>query len=158
MKKQLKITGPQTIDCTELEKGDVFTTSEIERVTEVSRDDRKFPLHILALQAQIERGLEELGRSFTLRVDKGEIRICEDAEASQYCSRRQKSMVRGLERYHRKLQYVDTNELSETDKKVHERRLFVSSKFVAGIQQAKKNILSAPHERKTPLLGKVENE
>lgn len=148
----MSVAAPYPIDFAALEKGHVITVSEVERITGTRRTDRKYELKVLSLRESIERGLAELGKFFTLRIDQGAIRVLTDDEASLYNHKSFNRSLRGISRAHFRQVNVDVNCLDDDGKKRHMRSLEITGKVCQAISTVKSLPSPMPHKRRTPGL------
>lgn len=142
------------IDIDNLNKGDVISLQEIQKVIGIDPDDdqRAFDLARLALMAKIDTDLQRIGKQFTVAQVKGEIKVLTDEEASVYNSKRLGNAIRTMQKAHIKISSVETGDFDDELKGKHERRVYVSSKFMQSVDNVRKELRLLPHRRNTPTL------
>jgi len=141
------------IDYETLCKGDILSVEQIEKITGISpKQENKFNLARLQLINQIDCELQRLGIQYTVAQVKGSIKILTDEEASEYNDKGRQSALVKLYKHHTKLSSVDTSEFDDKTKKNHERRIYLSSKFIQACNNVRKEIKAAPYKRNTPLM------
>jgi len=150
-------TKQHPIDYESLTKGTVISIREIENITGISSEEiKKFELARLQLRNQIDRELRNIGIEFTVAQVKGNIKVLTDEEASDYNNRKRQAALGQLCNAHAKITSVDASCFDPELKKKHERRVFLSSKFLQAFQNVRKELHLQPYKRNTPKL--ISNE
>jgi hypothetical protein len=141
------------VDFDKLNKGDIVSREVIERWGGVSANSRLFGLKLLSLKEVIERELINRGKDWTLKICDDNIVILLDAEASKYNYQMTTRRIKGVMKDHYRQLGVDTNLLSNDEKKIHDRRITIQGFLVQGVTWAKKQIGLKVHERTIPQIG-----
>ena len=147
------------LDFDVLEKGSVVTRAEIEHIYRVTYGTDQYSLKALALGQAIETMLDARGLCVTVKIDKGELRILTDAEASEYNRCEAMRGFKRMMRRHRKGAEVQIDNLTPAQAIAHDRGLQVSGAMIFAAKKAKKEALRAlPYERQTPFLLDMRND
>jgi hypothetical protein len=112
------------IDIDKLEKGQVISVGEVERLTGVSFHHRRFALELLQLRDFIVMERMRIGRPLSVRSANGSLVINTDAQASQYHHQLAMSKIRGFIRQTAYLAaFVDPTKLTDDERREHDTRL-----------------------------------
>lgn len=140
------------LDFDGLQKGDNITPDRLEKLTERKRGTDGYNLAVLALRERIVRECRDRGKHFTVAVVKGTLRILTDEEAAVYNVRTFRAGFRRSGKSLRRLAKVNTEALTDPQKKEHERNLIVFGKMLQAARSARAAIAATPHQRTTPGL------
>lgn len=141
------------IDYDALAQGHTITQDELKRITNCKPGTKQYQLKCLALQSQIEREMRERGRIWTIKIEKDEIRILTDAEASPYNHALQVQARGALFRRFALNSAVNIAELTEDQRKEHDRFMEVDGKYVLALQATRQQLRLKAHKRATPALS-----
>lgn len=132
MKRQLQ---KRELDTESLIKGDSIDTAEIERVTGAKYGTMQFQFQAMQLAQKIMTERPEM----VARIDRGNIRILEDGEASEYCNDRYNAHYNGMRRANQKAGMVDRAQLTDEERRTHDKRVqFQGAVLAAAMKEAKK--------------------
>jgi hypothetical protein len=133
------------LDFAALEKGQDFSIAELEKISGHKAESDKFRFFVLALQASIHDK-----RGFTCKVHAdGSMRILSDTEAAKHNQKLFTWDVTSMfRRYYLNCQ-VDTANLSENDKRVHERNILVQSRYLGALTTTRKELARPKQAQKT---------
>lgn len=145
------------LDFDSLKKGDNITPDRLEQLTERKRGTDGYNLAVLALRERIVRECRDRGKHFTVAVVKGSLRVLTDEEAALYNAKTFRAGFRRSGKSLRRLTRVNTEMLSESQKKDHERNVLVFGKMLQAAQSARAAIAATPHKRSTPGLPEPVN-
>ena len=109
-----------------------------------------YPLRLVALKEAIERALERSGRNWTLAIVGPCIHVLSDAEASEYNHRQAIISRRREARRFAKLGGVDASQLTDDERREHERRVIIDGRHMAAHAMAAKELRMISHQRSTP--------
>lgn len=135
------------IDYEKLQKGDVITAAVVHQITGLQPDDRKYGFAILKLCKEAEREMYERNKPATCRIVGSEIHVLSDAVALEHNADQFESGLRKARRSHRRLTWVDSQLLTDEEKKTLEQRLITQSKILVAIKRERRAIEGG----KTPL-------
>jgi hypothetical protein len=133
---------PFPLDFEALRKGDVIAPEVIEAAYRVSRADRNYQLATMKLKERIERDLEARGYPVTIKQEKDALRILTDPEAVEYNDAAFKASLRAIGRAHHRLCVVDTEQLTEQERRAHSRAVMGQAMQIAGMRNARKVLAS----------------
>lgn len=148
--------GIAGFDLESVRKGDVI---EFETIAYLAccdeMDTPKYRFFLLQLQQTIQDAT-----GFTVKIhEQYELRVLTDSEAYQHNARLQKRYVRGIHKRHKMLQNVETRNLTDSEKREHERVMVVSGYYVGALSKAKTELRSGREPRRLPKLNEtIENE
>ena len=140
------------LDFDSLKKGDNITPDRLEKLTGKTRGTDGYNLAVLALRERIVRECKDRGKHFTVAVVKGTLRILTDEEAALYNVRTFRAGFRRSGKSLRRLTKVNVGQLSDQQKRDHERNLLVFGKMLQAARSARAAIAATPHQRMTPGL------
>jgi hypothetical protein len=141
----------------ELQKGDVITIDELESATEARRDSPRFWAAVLRVSDYIAARFRDRGEIVTIRQDGGALRILTDEEATVYNERAAECGLAKMGRALVRQMGVDVRNLTEGQRRDHERRLLVQSKTLQAARAGRRAALQpAKYERTVPALNKPE--
>jgi hypothetical protein len=141
------------IDYDSLQKGSTIPAAHLERITGKSRNSSDYALALLKLKNRIESELVSRSKDWTLRVHKGEIKVCTDAEAATFNHREQERARSAQQRRHMLQLAVDVTELTPDQRLDHERNCEVDGKYVQAMRETRKTLTHRGHKRTTPALA-----
>lgn len=128
------------IDFDSLHKGQVIPVEVLEEALGIKSNKEQYPLKLLGLKDQIKKHMRSIGSPLTVKVRKKELHILMDAQATEYNFNWQKRRLRSSIEFHRQLLEVDSKNLTADEKRIHERRMLVSSRYAQAIRQTSKQI------------------
>ncbi len=140
------------IDYDTLNKGDSITRERLERITGKAAGTKDYQLKLLAIQSQIERELHQRNRHWTVKIQKDEIRILTDSEASTYNHALQVQARCAMEKRFLLNSAVDIAALDDEQRKQHERTMEIDGKYLMAMQTVRKQLRLTSHKRRTPTL------
>jgi hypothetical protein len=147
------------IQTDDLSKGSVITADELERATGVRRDSDRYRLGLLKVRDYITERFRDRGEIITVKQEGDTLRILTDAEATEYNER---SAEQGLAKMGRALVRqvgVDVRNLTDAQRRDHERRLLIQSKTLQAARAGRRAALQpGRHERTTPQLNGPEDD
>ena len=130
------------MDFDDLQKGDIITVQELERLTGKKFGTNEFAFKALSLQAQISDAT-----GFTVKIRNGEeLHILTDEEASKHNHNEFQRHKKGMFRRNRLMGLVDMNALSETMRAEHERKLIKQGQLLQAMSGAKKQKIEVKRE------------
>jgi hypothetical protein len=140
------------IDYETIEKGDVIPVGRIEELIGAKQFTSAYDLGLLQLTTRIEDELHERGKPWTLRTEKGAIRVLTDAEASAYNHSRQVAARKAMRRRFALLVAVDPDLLDDDQRKDHERYVEVNGKYIQADNAVRAQLRLIPNVRNVPGL------
>lgn len=138
------------IDYDALRKGTTISRERLERITGKQAGTKDYQLKLLAIQSQIERELNQRGHAWTIKIQKDEIRVLTDAEASTYNHALQVQARCAMEKRYALNAAVDVSALGEDQRKQHDRTMEVDGKYLLALQHVRRSLRLAGHARRTP--------
>lgn len=145
-------TKKYPFDVDAISKGDAITVSELEHITGKRYGTDRYDLAVLSLREKLMDALSDAGKPATVCIRKGSLVVLTDADASEYNAKAQKQSIRSLFRAQSRNIDVDENNLNDSEKQNHERRLIIGGYYVQAIQKARRSIPSLTHQRSTPKI------
>ena len=136
------------IDMDALKKGSYIEPDIIERAYGTKREMADHQLSCLKLAKEIERYLRDRGFVWTLKQERGGLRILEDAEASEYNAQLGDKNLRSIVRVHNRQSHVDVGALSDEEARHHEHRLLRSSFYVQAIADTRRKLAAEERRRR----------
>jgi len=146
-------------DYESIEKGDLFPASEIETITNKKRGTVQYQFALMGLQAAMSLGLEDLGKSYTVKIHQDGLQVLTDIEATEYNDRRFRSSFRGMLKAHFRQMGVDESQLDDPDVRAHQHRLFKQGKIIMGAkagQDDARRMIAAQRTTPNVLAGRTE--
>jgi len=141
------------VDYEALNKGDVLSQEQLEKITDERAGTPHFQLKVLALRAKIETAKEDMGEPVVLASHGNTLCVLTDREASERLNRHRKRAVRWLHRTVKRFVGVDVSDFSEDEVYAHNRRVEIAAKTLGGAVMGQGEAIKAlPHKRSTPLL------
>lgn len=143
-------------DFNAIRRGDVIERREMERILATdggpvtSDADYNFRVHLWVQNAQ--RKLRKLGKPMTLRTEKGDVYVLNDADASEHNTRMFGVALRKARRRHRMLLDVDRRRLSAEERLEHERAVTTQAAILQGMSVGRRSVAPEPHRRTTPVM------
>lgn len=133
-------------------KGDTITPDQCERIIGMSREQKRYALKLVKLAEILEKGLRRIGRKCTVRCLRDGIRVLTDAEAAEHNDAMVHQHLRGARRSVRRQSDVDTSNLSDGQRKQHEKALIRNGMMLQAARL--RRIELANEERRAMLLAK----
>lgn len=135
----IMIGEPHPLNFDALQKGDIISAEQIESITQCQRSHRSYQLRVLALKEQIQRELRDRGRVVTIACRKDALHILTDAEAAEYNERAMGEYFRRAGRaLYRKI-HVDQSQLTDEERKVHQRQIEVRNRQMQALRKVQVN-------------------
>jgi hypothetical protein len=138
------------VDYSHLEIGDEISQSECEAIVQATIEQAVYSIRVMQLCEQISKQLWAVGKRYTVATVRGRIRVLTHEEASIYNASRFENSIDKMKRCHTRLLAVDTGELNEERRRMHERECINTSKMLAVIGQTKKEIRLEAHRSTLP--------
>jgi hypothetical protein len=135
-----------TIDFDSLKKGDELSTERLEEMLGKKANTDEFRFAVMSVQSLIQ---ERTGYTVKCGSDCA-LRILTDAEASEHNQKLFQQNLRAIANRHALNCQVDVDNLSEDQRKKHDRALMVQSRYVGAIVQTTRNLAAVP---KRKMLG-----
>lgn len=145
-------TDRHPLDFDALEKGDRIEIEQLEKILLTNRESPRFGLRCAGLCKRIERELRHRGYIITVRIERGAVLICTDADASEYNRKRFQRHRRGLVRSHTRNLAVDRRNLAAEQDKLHEEAILFEAALLGAIREKAKELRLKPPKRQTPGL------
>jgi hypothetical protein len=139
------------LDYDALAKGQTIDADRIEEIVGVSRTLAAYSGKQVQLAATIEEELADRGKPVTVQCIGAEIRILTDSEALAATENRFRKYLRQLGKAHHNLSEVDTRNLTEDERRRHDRQLVVQAAVLVGAREAKQHAL-VEYRRRVPGL------
>lgn len=143
-------TEKYPIDFDSLEKGDVISNEELEKITGHKYGTTKFAFAVINLRQKI---FDKRGFTATHNQEIG-LRILVDSESSFYNDKDFHNKRRGMFRAHKKMASVDVAQLSPVARELHERKLMSQSRVLSAVRESRK--ISVKVETPKQLNGETE--
>jgi len=140
------------LETEDLIKGSVISVAECENALGASYPSVEYNLGLMGLVGWLYTEMFGKGLIVTIRTVKGEIHILEDAAASEHNDKMIKNHIKGIKVRTGRLLAVDNNNLTDGEKKKHERRCVINSKILQSIADTRKQFKTNPSTRRTPTL------
>ena len=142
------------VEYSSLQKGSYITVKNIEEITGVPFDDKKFGLASLNLKTEIERNLNSLGVNAVLKHENNGLLICDDEKAVQYTWNRFNSHLTGMVKQTSDMRHkVDTINFTDKEKKDYYNKLQIATEVTEGATKTKKKILGLQNNRERASIG-----
>jgi hypothetical protein len=138
------------IDYDALNKGDTIPADRCEQILGIKQSVPRYALALLGLKERVEDELHERGKNWTLRTEKGALRVLTDAEASTYNHHESRRHRHALKRRFALGSAVDMANLTDDQRKEHERTLYTDGRYVQAMEDTRKQLRSEAHQRATP--------
>lgn len=131
------------IDFGLLKKGDEFNRQQLEDILGEKAGTEKFQFARLALQGMIHERTD-----FTAKCmgDDG-LRILTDPEASEHNAKRFDQGLRAMAFRHQRNALVDVEQLSEDQRRKHDRQLMIQSRYVSAMVKVSRMLAKADRKR-----------
>jgi hypothetical protein len=129
-------------DWEELQKGDILTTEELQRITGKTPGSDEFRFACMTLQSLIQ---DKTGFTVKLKGDET-LQVLTDAEAAEHNSRLFGQFMRSMVSRHALNCEVDVDNLNPTSRAKHDRTLVTQSRYVSAIVQTTKEIRIAKRD------------
>ncbi len=136
-------TNKYPIDFDALEKGDIITNEQLEKITGHKFGSPKFAWAVIGLREKI---FKNTGYTSTHNQDIG-LRNLTDTEASLYNEKDFHNKRRGMFRANQKMANVDVAKLSSTAKDLHERKLLNQSRVLSAMRSPKRFEVKVDHPK-----------
>lgn len=133
-KENMIETNKYPIDFDVLEKGDVISNEDLEKITGHKFGTAKFSWAVIGLQGKI---FKNRGFTSTHSQTVG-LRILVDSEASVYNDKDFHNKRRGMFRASKKMAAVDVSQLSLTARDLHERKLLNQSRIISAVKEPRR--------------------
>ena len=141
------------MDFDALNKGAFISPAEVERIMGVPQSNvARFTLAGLRLRAIIHRQLRIRDRPATCVCRKGGIAVLTDSEAAVYNAKRFRHGLRHSARSYRRAVSVDVTQLTEEERRDHDRNLVLNSRILSAVARERKNAIASAHQRVVPTL------
>ncbi len=142
------------IDCESLQKGDIIPVEKIEELTGYDRGSREYAFGCLSVRTYIEDTMRSLKAPVTICSRDYDLVVLTDSAAFRHSDKRVRQQIKGVQRSHRRMQEVDTTNLTPDEQQDYERRLLVQSRYVQAINSVvRRKIEPRPHVRTTPVMA-----
>lgn len=151
-KENMSQLQPWPIDYDAIQKGDIIPVDRVEKITGKKQGCSDYDFAVLKLKDRIERELHERGNVWTLRTEKGAIKILKDEEAALYNHAEQVRARATEARRFALMQSVDVSKLSPDILKTHERNIEVDGRFIQAQMNVRKELQLESTKRTTPGL------
>lgn len=146
-------TSRWPVDYDTLEKGDTVTRERLEQITGERAGSKGYQLKAIGLQSQIERELHSRGKLWTVKIEREEIRILTDPEASSHNHALQIQARKAMQKRFALNTAVDVAKLDDEQKKQHDRLMEVDGKYIQAITAVRQQLRLASHRRTVPALS-----
>jgi hypothetical protein len=143
---------PRIFPCDHLQKGDVVSAETLDRYVLAKRDTTLYRFRTMKIQAWISARLGDLGRPVVVRSKGNTLEILTDAQASPYLHDQFKQGADKVLRSYQRAGDVDVANLTDDQRKDHERSLYVQGMYVGAIQGVREQLRLEAHKRTTPTL------
>ena len=144
------------LDVTRLYKGQVLSVGELQPILNLSPDDHRWGINLVVLQEKIRKQRCNLGLPMlTTHAHKGELVICDDAEAAAYNRKLSRWGIRRFRKAVRQNVSVDVSKLTAEERKAHELALRKQAMVAAasrGATHRKPPEITGPAVRTTPAM------
>lgn len=154
----MKKISKYPIDFDAIHKGDSIPASQVQEICGHHIGSPKYSFAALNLCKQIMDYKKKHGEPVTVILKDYGIRVLTDSEAVVYNKTDFDRRISGMFRAHNRQRNVDSNELSEEEKKSWERSIIVQSHIIQSVQTAKKQLRIELHKRNTPGLLEINGE
>jgi len=140
-KEQVTMKGIDVTAIVEtLLKGDTLTQKQMEVLFGVKRGKtgeqwKRFDLLVMQLQGVIQQRLFAQDKLYTVVMNKGDIHICTDREASTYHRNRHQSLCRAIRKSSTLNKAVDTSGFSSEEKHTHDNTVMKQTMLVQEMQE-----------------------
>jgi len=129
------------LDFSALEKGTNILQEQIEEIYKVKAGSNEYDLKKLELQNRIEVELALRGLLVTVKSVKNGLRILTDPEAAIHNQKRFNNELKTLARVHSRKAAVDTANLNETEKVIHQRDLHDQGRYMQALNTVRRQIV-----------------
>lgn len=124
------------LDVTRLTKGQDIPQPECERIAGVSATHSRYQWELLALRMHIIRESSMFGRPLSVAIRGNSLHVNTDAEASDYHAKLAKEAERSVHRNCHMIRHaVDAGNLTEEQRRVHDRRVAIIAMKSASLRQ-----------------------
>ncbi len=117
------------LDYDAIRKGDMMTKDELARKFNEQPGSDAYRFKLMALQATIERELDDRGRPVTVKIHHEGLCVLTDEMASEHNARQTYLGFRRMLRSHRRNMNVDQSNLAHDQKMEHQRTLIVNGRM-----------------------------
>lgn len=138
------------LDFDAITKGDVIPAETLERITGEKRGTVEYQFKVLKLRGQIEAACRDRDYPVTLRGQGDDLKVLQDEDASPHNERLMNSNLNCFKKHYRQLLEVDMGNLTEEQKKDHERRVLYYSFYRQAVCDAGKKIRLMAEKRSVP--------
>lgn len=145
-------TSRWPIDYDSLNKGDIIPVERCEEITGKRQGDSRYDLALLDLKDRIQGELHDRDKFWTLRTEKGAIKVLTDAEAYTYNHAEQVRARSAQVRRFALQSAVDVDKLSPDQRKEHERNVEVDGKYLQAMQGVRSQLRLSANKRNVPGL------
>ncbi len=152
MNNEIQSTTRWPLDYDSLDKGDMISVDRIEQITGTKHGTDAYTFSSLKLAKRIQSELHDRGRIWTVKSDRGALRILTDSEAAAYNHEIQVQDRRSMLRRFHLQQAVDTAQLTESDKQEHQRNLEIDGRFIQALLATRKELQLESSKRNVPGL------
>jgi len=132
---------PYPMDFDAMEKGDVISVAELERITGLKSGTSAYDFAVLKLRGLIQCEQQARGRYVVIASHKGTLRILLDKEATTYLDTTRRHLCGRLGRAHRQLTAVDTAGFSQDELVDHTHNVIRSASLIS-------HMIAARHDAK----------
>jgi hypothetical protein len=140
------------IDYDSLTKGTIIPVQRIEEITQTQRGTSAYDFAVLRLSARIERELHDRGRIWTVKSEKGALKILTDSEAAVYNHALQVQARASELRRFALQQAVDVSSLGTDVRKQHERNMEIDGKYIQARIAVREQLRLTASKRNVPGL------
>lgn len=140
------------IDYDSLNKGDIIPVNRVEQIVGKKQDDPMYQFALLKFTDRIQRELQDRGQWWTVRTEKGAVKILTDTEAVSYNHAEQVRARSAQLRRFALQQAVDVTQLDNESRKEHERNLEVDGKHVQALLGVREQFRLSASKRSVPGL------
>jgi hypothetical protein len=144
------------LDYEALNKGDSISPARLQDILGLRSTHPRYQLRLCALRSEVERGLEAIGRRWTVAIRKGFLVVLTDPEAAVYNTRQFENRTRQMNRAHQRNLAVDAGNLTQFEQVQHDRALVVQGVQIAALHAARRQLRAQPYERPNPGLPAAE--
>jgi hypothetical protein len=138
------------LDWDAIEKGRTFTIKELEQITGVphrlAEHVTRRNIFVMALQVE----LEARGKPYTICERKGTVAVLTDSEASVHNHKWSIKYEKRIRNRNRLLQAVDATQLTEAERRRHERALICDGAVITSMAQTRREIRAEVRRRDRP--------
>jgi len=132
-----------------LQKGDYITPEKLTEIIGSNPDTQRYKFKVLRIIKQMRAYLFSKGLVWTIKVEKGGIRICSDKQAAVHNPKEYEGARKYMKRLYAQNAAVDINNLTTEEQAVHMRRLQVQGMEITALHKSRIEALRSLHEIET---------